>query len=104
MENKSDYVVLSWKPYKKVTKVDMNTLDEYESAEKLANNKRMQGCDAIIVEKYVTINRFTNKEEICYEVKNFGYYKTYKVLNYLIGLLSLILFVGFIYLYYKILK
>ena len=104
MENNNDYIIVSWNPYNKNPKVDMTTLNNYDDAKKLGNNKRMNGKDVIIVEKYLATNRFTQKEENVYEIKNYGYYKTYRIINFFLTLISIILFMAIIYLYYKYLN
>jgi hypothetical protein len=99
------YLVLYFRPFSKKRKVGKFEVETLDDAKKLAQNRKKQNYDVLIIKKSINIVKDYNSIEVkdneIYEIVKFGYYKVYNVLNILFVVISFIILVFFIYLYYK---
>ena len=100
----TEYLIICLTPLSKKRKANIIKSNNLEDAIKISENQRRRGNDAIIIRKDMVKNNYTERLEDVYVAENYGYYKTYDLVNKIIFSFVVVLILGFLYLYYKYLN
>jgi hypothetical protein len=97
----NDYIVICLDPLSKKRKVEILNYEDEEVAKKMANNKKKQGLDVLLIKKSIVLNKHNGNDEEVLTLEKFGYFKTYNFINKIFSLFALILLCLITYLYFK---
>ena len=99
-----EYIVCCWQPLSDDNSVTTFAANTLAQAKEIANEKRMDFHDVIIISKQKVTNAKTKEVEDKYTIEKFGYYRIYRLINFILSMFLLASFALIVYLYYKLVK
>ena len=95
-----EYIIVCWQPLSDDNRISYFQADTLAQAKKLANEKRKEFYDLVIISKKKRLNTVTKELEDVYTFEKFGYYRIYQIVNIILSAILLSVIGYFVYLYY----